>query len=80
MAGRTSYKGDSCSISGIIPVSDTVHIGTKVELGICGVDANWAKNSPPYILIFAAILSLIEHVKTLNGRYLLKESFFKQFY
>ncbi len=39
--------------------------------------ASWAKNGAPYNLIFTAILSLMEHVKTLNGRYLLKESFFQ---
>jgi hypothetical protein len=42
-----------------------------------GGGASWAKNGAPYILIFTAILSLIEQVKTLNGRYLLKESFFQ---
>jgi hypothetical protein len=42
-----------------------------------GGGANWAKNDAPYILIFTAILSLMEHVKTLNGRYLPKESVFQ---
>jgi hypothetical protein len=51
------------------------HYGTKAELGVCWEGANWAKNSAPYILIFTAILSDMEHVKTLNDRYLLKESF-----
>ncbi len=40
-----------------------------------GVGANWAKNGVPYILVFTAILSLLEHVKTFNGRYLPKEAF-----
>jgi hypothetical protein len=56
----------------------SAHNGTKAELGICGGGGtNWVKNGAPYILIFTAILSLLERVKTLNGRYLLKESFFQ---
>jgi hypothetical protein len=55
----------------------TAHNGTKAELGTCGDGANWAKNGAPYILIFTAILSLKKHVKTLSGRYLLKELFFQ---
>jgi hypothetical protein len=54
---------------------ETPHNGTKAELGVCGDGANWAKNGAPYISIFTAILSHMEHVKMLNGRYLLKESF-----
>jgi hypothetical protein len=54
-----------------------LHNGTKAELGVCEEGANWAKNGAPYILIFTAILSHMEHVKTLNCRYLLKESFFQ---
>jgi hypothetical protein len=50
---------------------------TRAELGVCEGGASWAKNCTPYILIFTAILSLIEHVKTLKGKYLLKESFFQ---
>jgi hypothetical protein len=56
-------------------LSTPAHYGTKAELGVCGEGANWAKNGAPYILIFTAILSHMEHVKTLNGRYLLKKSF-----
>jgi hypothetical protein len=56
-------------------IGELRHYGTKVELGVCWEGANWAKNGAPYILIFKAILSHMEHVKTLNGRYLLKESF-----
>jgi hypothetical protein len=51
------------------------HIGARAELEVFWGGASWAKNNACYILIFTAILSLIEHVKTLNGRYLLKESF-----
>ncbi len=37
------------------------------------------KNGAPYILILTSILSPMEHVKTLNGRYLLEEPFFQTF-
>jgi hypothetical protein len=56
------------------------HIRAKAELGVCRGAANWAKNGTPYILVFTAILSLMEQVKTSNGRFLPNEAFFKQFY
>jgi hypothetical protein len=45
-----------------------LHNGTKAELGDGG-GANWAKNDAPYILVFTAILSFMEHVRTFIGRY-----------
>ncbi len=56
-----------------------MHNGTKRGTrDLRGCD-NWAKNGAPYILIFTAILSLIEHVKTLNGRCLLKGTVSRDF-
>jgi hypothetical protein len=55
----------------------SVALWDEAELGVCGEGANWAKNGATYILIFTAILTHMEHVKTLNSRYLLKESFFQ---
>ncbi len=54
-----------------------LHIGAKAELGVCWGASNWAKNGAPYILVFTAILSLMEQVKTFNGTYLPKEAFFQ---
>jgi hypothetical protein len=52
------------------------HNGTKVELGVCGRGANWAKNGAPYILVYSAIILLKDHLKPFIGRYLSKESFY----
>ncbi len=53
------------------------HIGVKAELGVGGGGgaAKFAKNGTPYILVFTAILSLMEQTKTFNDRYLPKEAF-----
>ncbi len=52
------------------------HQGESGTRGLRGA-ANWAKNGTPYILVFTAISSLMEHVNTFNGRYLPKEAFFQ---
>ncbi len=53
-------------------VAHWVESGTR---GLWGGGANWAKNDTRYIRCFTAILSLTGHVKTVNSRYLPKESF-----
>ncbi len=54
------------------------HIEAKAELG--GGGWKGVPTGPKMALllyyVFTAILSLIEHVKTFNDRYLLKESFY----
>jgi hypothetical protein len=70
-----SHLVQLASPSPTTPLTSLLHYGTKAELGVCGEGANWAENGAPYILIFTSILSHMEHVKTLNGRCLLNESF-----
>jgi hypothetical protein len=53
-----------------------VHYGTKAELGVCRGALIRPKAALLISDVFTAFLSLMKHVKTVNGSYLPKESFY----